>query len=266
MDKLWLLSFNTFEDALRRRVIYILLFVALLFGIQTLYQLVYMRMAASAGESEMLASMKGQLVLSLFGMMEFWGMLLAVFLGSVAVSSEVKSRTIIPVLSRPVERVPFFFAKWLGTLAFLTLFLAVGLAAGLAIAAYWQLYPSTVFVLGMVEMFLTVAIVSGLSLGLSSVLHPVLAGGTALVLWFLPAFTAELAHHPNVFLSFIAVAARTIAPARLDESLLENGLLKGLTNPDYKLYVEVLVENALYAGAAVLAGALVFRRREIAVK
>lgn len=266
MGKLWVLSFNTFEDALRRRVIYILILVALLFGIQTLYQLVYMRMAESAGEGEMLTSMRGQLVLSLFGMMDFWGTILATFLGSVAVSGEVKSRTIIPVLSRPVDRAPFFFAKWIGTVGFLALFLAVGVAAGLAIAAYWELYPSAVFVLGLVEMFITVAIVSGVSLALSTVLHPVLAGGCALVLLFLPVFTADLQHHPNDFFHFVAVAARTIAPARLDESLLENGLLKGLTNPDYGLYIEVLAENALYACAAVLGGALLFRRREIAVK
>ena len=266
MDKLWLLSFNTFEDALRRRVIYILLFVALLFGIQTLYQLVYMQMAESAGESEMLTGMRGQLVLSLFSMMEFWGTLLAVFLGSVALSGEVKSRTIIPVLSRPVERVPFFFAKWLGTVGFLALFLGVGVAAGLAVAAYWDLYVSTVFAIGILEILLTVAIVSGLSLSLSSVLHPVLSGGTALIVLYLPMFTAYLEHHPNHFYAFVALAARTVAPARLPESLLENGLLKGLTNPDYGLYVEVLVENVLYACVAVLAGALAFRRREIAVK
>jgi hypothetical protein len=40
----------------------------------------------------------------------------------------------------------------------------------------------------------------------------------------------------------------------------------GILQPDYPLYAAVLAENALYAFAAVLAGALVFRHREILVK
>ena len=45
MGSFGILAFNTFEDAMRRKVIYILLFIGILFGIQALYQLAYMGMA-----------------------------------------------------------------------------------------------------------------------------------------------------------------------------------------------------------------------------
>jgi hypothetical protein len=115
-------------------------------------------------------------------------------------------------------------------------------------------------------MFLGAVVLSALSLGFSSLLHPVAAGGTALLVTALPSMTAGFAAHPNIALRTAATTARYLAPAALEESLLSSGLVMGLLEPDYPLYAAVLAENALYAFAVVLAGALVFRHREILVK
>jgi ABC-type transport system involved in multi-copper enzyme maturation permease subunit len=95
MDRLWILAWNSFEDALRRRILYLLVFLGLFVGAYALYEMVYMSMAASAGETEMLQSMKSQFVLQVFGIVEFVTVVLAIFLGSVALANELKSRTII---------------------------------------------------------------------------------------------------------------------------------------------------------------------------
>jgi hypothetical protein len=62
-----------------------------------------------------------------------------------------------------------------------------------------------------------------------------------------------------------ATTARYLAPAGSRIASFER-LVKGLLQPDYPLYTAVLAENAHYAFAAVLAGALLFRHREILVK
>jgi ABC-type transport system involved in multi-copper enzyme maturation permease subunit len=266
MDRLWILAWNSFEDALRRRILYLLVFLGLFVGAYALYEMVYMSMAASAGETEMLQSMKSQFVLQVFGIVEFFTLVLAIFLGSVALANELRSRTIVPVLSRPIGRVSFFFAKWLGVVSFLALFLGCGVSAVTAIALYWELEPSSLFYLGILQMFLGAVVLSALSLGFSSLLHPVAAGGTALLVTALPSMTAGFAAHPNIALRTAATTARYLAPAALEESLLSSGLVMGLLEPDYPLYAAVLAENALYAFAVVLAGALVFRHREILVK
>jgi ABC-2 type transport system permease protein len=266
MASVWTIALNAWEDALRRKVIYILFFVALLFGAQALYGLAYMEMAATAGEIEMLAQMRGQIVLSLFGMMEFWSLVLAVFLGSVAVSSEIRNRTIVAVLSRPVERWQFFLAKWLGTLAFIAMFLGAGTLVGVGLCWYWELYPSALFAFGIAELFVQLGVLSGVSLALSSFLNPVLAGGGALVLFYASYLTGVFAHRPRGVLNFISDLGYFLAPARMPDNLLESGLIKGVLDPNYGLYSAVLAENALYAVAAMVAGALVFQHREIAVK
>jgi ABC-type transport system involved in multi-copper enzyme maturation permease subunit len=266
MAEFWLVASNTFEEALRRKIIYILVFVGLVLGAEGLYNLVYMGMAEQAGETEMLASMRASFLLSLFTMMEVWGVILAVFLGSVALSSEIKNRTIVPVLSRPVGRFSFFCAKWAGTMGFLGVFVGLGVLAGIALTLHWSLSPTPLFALGILEIFVTVAVLSALSVAISSFFHPVLAGGGALIVLYANALLGSFANHPNAVLSALGNAGRYLGPAQIPVSLLESGLTKGLLNPDYGLYVSVLCENAGYALVAILAGGLIFQSREIYIR
>ena len=266
MGSFALLTFNTFEGAVRRKVLYILLFIGLLVGIRAIYQFAFMGMLESAGNVEMLANLRGQFVLSILGLVQFWGLVLSVFLGAVALSSEIKNRTVVPVLSRPVGRVSFFFARWVGTLAFLLLFVGVGVVAALGLALYWGLSPSLLFVFGVVEMALTIAVVTSVAVALSTVAHPVLAGGGAMMLLWLQDVTSLAGDHPSKLASFVVATGRYLSPARSPVVLLESGLTKGLLDPDYALYLSVLAENAGYALAAALAGALVFRFRELRLR
>lgn len=263
MGSFRILAINALEETLRRKALYILLFVGLLITLRGIYGLVYMGMAEYAGETELLTQMRGQFVLSMFATMGLAGELLATFLGAVGLSTEIKHRTIVPVLSRPVGRASFFFAKWTGTVAFLILFVGIGAAAALAVSFHWGLHPSPLFALGVAEMILGVAIVSAVSLALSTLFHPVLAGGGALVIVHLPLLMAPWGDHPRAAVRVLVDGASYLSPARSPVALLESGLVKGLLDPDYALYLSVLAENAGYAFAAVLAGALVFRHREL---
>lgn len=266
MGSFGILVLNTFEEAMRRKVIYILLFIGILFGIQALYQLAYMGMAEYAGDTEMLTNLRGQFVLSIFGLMRFCGLLLGVYLGAVALSTEIRNRTIVPVLSRPVSRMNFFFAKWVGTLVFLTVFVSAGAVVGIGMMLYWDLRPSVLFGFGVAEILLELAIVSSVGLALSSVVHPVLSGGGALLLFTLGDLTQFLSGHPSRLASFVVAAGRYLSPAGSPVDFLESGIVKSVLEPDYGLYLSVLAENAGYAVAATLTGALVFRFREIRVR
>jgi ABC-type transport system involved in multi-copper enzyme maturation permease subunit len=210
--------------------------------------------------------MRGQIILSLFGMMEFWSLVLAVFLGAVAVSSEIKNRTILSVLSRPVERWQFFLAKWLGTLGFLVVFLGAGAIVGVALSHHWQLDPSPLFALGVAELFVRLAVFSGVSIGLSSLVNPVVAGGGAVLVIFLGELSSMLREHPIRVLRYLGEGGYFLSPAGMPENLLESGLTKGVIEPSYGLYGAVIAENMLYALAVVVAGALLFSRRELIVK
>src|SRR5207248_2637220 len=90
------------------------------------------------------------------GVLNMWSSgatLIGLFLGATAVSAEVKSKTIVTVLARPVGRAEYLLGKWLGIQLFVLLFVGVGAVAGCAAVHYFQVQPSGLFPLAIGELF-----------------------------------------------------------------------------------------------------------------
>jgi ABC-type transport system involved in multi-copper enzyme maturation permease subunit len=107
---------NTFRETVRERVLYNLVFFALV-------------MTASAlllGQVSIRQDEKIVKDLGLAGI-DFFGTLIAVFIGVGLVSKEIERRSLYPLLAKPLSREEFFLGKFLG-LAF-TLFVNTGVMA-----------------------------------------------------------------------------------------------------------------------------------------
>jgi ABC-type transport system involved in multi-copper enzyme maturation permease subunit len=191
---------------------------------------------------------------------------LAVFLGAVGVSSEINGKTIVNVLSRPVERASYLIGRWLGTVVFLLAFQILGMLLAVVIGQIFDVrFPPTAW-LGMVEMFINALFFSGVSLSLSVMMPPVPAGACAVLLSMLPAMVSNLTKNPRWFLRLPAIAAYYAGPAQMPINLVSDSFSKQLLHPDYTLYIQVLAENLLYAVAAFTIGCIVFTRRELRLR
>jgi ABC-type transport system involved in multi-copper enzyme maturation permease subunit len=105
---------NTVRDAVRSRVLYILLFFSLvMIATSTLVA------SLSYVERERILQDVG------FGAIRFFGAAIAIFVGVGLVHREVERRTIYTILSKPVSRAQFLAGKYLGLVATLWLQLAV---------------------------------------------------------------------------------------------------------------------------------------------
>ena len=104
MDKLIIIALNAFQETLRRRVFYVVLLLSLIVVIGISSEMFYLRMARQAGETQILASVGAELLKQVLGIWDFAALFLALFLGAIGVSSEITAKTIVHVLSRPVER------------------------------------------------------------------------------------------------------------------------------------------------------------------
>lgn len=105
---------TTVGEALRRRVLLIILFVALAFLIiaPSLHQL------TPRGQTETLIDMT-------LGVLKMTAAILAVTLTVYLIPNEVDRRTIYTILSKPVERYQFLLGKFLGSVAALALMIAL---------------------------------------------------------------------------------------------------------------------------------------------
>jgi ABC-type transport system involved in multi-copper enzyme maturation permease subunit len=118
MNRIWYIAANTFREAVRDRVLYNLVFFALLMvGTTPLFGKI------SIGLERIILVNLGLTAISLFGIV------IAVFIGTGLVSKEIEKKTLYTVLSRPVRRWEFIVGKYFGlsgTLAANTAAMAFG--------------------------------------------------------------------------------------------------------------------------------------------
>jgi ABC-type transport system involved in multi-copper enzyme maturation permease subunit len=109
---------NTVRDAVRNRVLYVLVFFSLvMIGTSVLLA------TLSYVERERILQDVG------LGAIRFFGAAIAIFMGVGLIHREVERRTIYTILSKPVTRAQFLAGKYLGLVATLWLQLAIMVAA-----------------------------------------------------------------------------------------------------------------------------------------
>lgn len=105
MLKILAIARNTFKEAVRNRVLYILLIFALLI------------MASSGVISDLTFAAKDKIIKDLgLASINFFGLLIAVFVGIGLVYNEMDKKTIYTIISKPIDRYQFILGKYGGLL------------------------------------------------------------------------------------------------------------------------------------------------------
>ena len=112
MTKIAIIALNTFKEAVRNRVLYILLAFAIL-------------LLLSAGIVSDLSIANPQHTIRALGLsaINFFSVLIAIFIGVGLVYNEIDKRTIYTIVSKPIDRTHFILGKYFGLL--LTIFINV---------------------------------------------------------------------------------------------------------------------------------------------
>jgi len=105
MAKVWAIAFNTFKEAVRNRILYILLIFAIVF------------LLFSGAVRELTISAQEKVIRSLgLGCINIFGLLIAVFVGIGLVYNELDKKTIYTIISKPIDRWQFILGKYFGLL------------------------------------------------------------------------------------------------------------------------------------------------------
>lgn len=103
--KVWAIAFNTLREAIRDRILYLLLFFAL--AALTLSRFLAI---ITVGDRVKIITDVGLAAISLFGT------LMAIFMGTSLVFKEIDKKTIFTLLSKPIHRHQFLLGKYFGLL------------------------------------------------------------------------------------------------------------------------------------------------------
>jgi ABC-type transport system involved in multi-copper enzyme maturation permease subunit len=178
------IAFNTFREAVRDRVLYNLVFFAILMvGAALLFGQI------SVGIHLIVLINLGLTAISLFGVV------IAIFIGIGLVSKEIEKRTLYTVLARPLRRWEFILGKFLGlvgTLVVNTFFMAIGFFAGVLYLAHALHRQDVNLVIALYFIVLQFVIVTAVALLFSSFSSPLLSAVFTFSLFVIGTFAEDL--------------------------------------------------------------------------
>jgi Cu-processing system permease protein len=247
---------NTFREAVRDRVLYNLVFFAVLMA------------GASILIGQISIDIERQVVVNLgLTAVSLFGVVIAIFIGIGLVSKEIEKRTLYTVLSRPVRRWEFVLGKFFGlslTLVVNTVCMSAGVFVALLYVAHGLQRGDVSVVVAIYFIMLEFVVVTALALLFSSFSSPLLSAVMAFALFIVGTFAEDLrgfaAMSQGVTRAAATVAAylvpnfaalNVIAPAAHAQPIARSLIA---FNTVYAL---------LYAGAAIAGAVLIFERRNL---
>jgi ABC-type transport system involved in multi-copper enzyme maturation permease subunit len=178
----WAVVANTFREAIRDKVLYNLVFFALL----------VMGASVVIGNMTLGESIKIILDLSLAAMSVF-GLLIAIFVGIGLVHKEIQRRTVYMLLAKPILRRNFVIGKYLGLMLVIALNVAVMTAALLALMALYS--PEGVYggiFVAVLLILVELMVVTAVAVLFSTFSTPTISAMLTLGVWVIGRFSSDL--------------------------------------------------------------------------
>ncbi len=253
MNRVLALAASTFQEAIRHRILYLLLFFAV--GMIAASRLLSM---LTVGEDDKIIKDVGMSAINVFGV------LIALFVGVGLIFREMEKRTVLVTLSGPVARWEYLLGKYFGLAGAITLNAALMALMLFGILLYRGAFSGSlvtaVFMLWVELMFITSVAVffSTLSTPIFSALFTAGAYIVGHMTWSLPMLEAKV---PEGFWRDVVHGLYLLLPD------LEYGDVRALAVHGVEIpFDRVLwgtVYGLSYAGLLLLAACLIFRRRDL---
>ena len=209
MRRAGIVALNTFREAVRDRVLYSLVFFALLM------------MAAAIVVGQISIGIEESVIVSLgLSAISVIGLLISIFLGVALVSKEMEKRTLYALLAKPVRRWEFLLGKFGGlvlTLAVNTAAMALGLLLVMLYVKHSLERSDAVVLVAVYFILLKLALIVALALLFSCYTTPLLAILFTAGLYIVGLYVQELRNLPVDVMSL-----RTAAFAKWLSYLLPN--------------------------------------------
>jgi ABC-type transport system involved in multi-copper enzyme maturation permease subunit len=188
MRRAGIVALNTFREAVRDRVLYNLVFFALLM------------MAAAVVVGQISIGIEESVIVSLgLSAISVIGLLISVFLGVALVSKEMDKRTLYALLAKPVRRWEFLLGKFGGlvlTLALNTAAMALGLLLVMLYVKHLLERSDAVVLVAVYFIWLKLTMIVALALLFSCYTTPLLAILFTAGLYFVGLYVGELRNLP----------------------------------------------------------------------
>lgn len=256
IGRLSAISFNTFREAVRDRVLYnLILFALLLVATAPLFGEI------SIGVERLILVNVGLSAISLFGIV------IAIFIGIGLVSKEIEKKTLYTILSRPVRRWEFIAGKFMGLLMTLTvnaMFMAIGFYLALLVVSRGLTQDDAGLLLAIYFIILEFFVMTAITLLFSTFSSPIFAAIFAFALFVIGTFAEDLRNFAALthgLIRWLATGVAYLVPNFASLNVVTQAAHSQF--PGGKLVLLNTVYALLYSAAATAAAVLIFERRNL---
>ena len=247
------IAWNTFRENLRDKILYNLLFFAMLvIGMSVLLG------GLTISEQKKIVTDMGLAAINLFGV------IIAIFVGIGLVSKEIERRTVYTIMARPISRAQFILGKYFGLI--LTLLINVLIMTAVFFGTLWMdrtpVHPALLQAVQLI--FMELLLVTALALFFSTFSSATLSGILTLAIYVVGHLTADLKDLAEKTHSGLVKAVMTglyyVCPNL--EALNVKGQASAGTAVALSYQALASAYGLLYAAMLITAACLVFRYRE----
>lgn len=256
IGRLSAISFNTFREAVRDRVLYnLILFALLLVATAPLFGEI------SIGVERLILVNVGLSAISLFGIV------IAIFIGIGLVSKEIEKKTLYTILSRPVHRWEFIAGKFMGLLMTLTvnaMFMAIGFYLALLVVSRGLTHDDAGLLLAIYFIILEFFVMTAITLLFSTFSSPIFAAIFAFALFVIGTFAEDLRNFAALthgLIRWLATGVAYLVPNFASLNVITQAAHSQF--PGGKLVLLNTGYALLYSAAATAAAVLIFERRNL---
>ena len=255
-SRLSAITWNTFREAVRDRVLYnLVLFVLLLVASAPLFSQI------SIGLEKLMLVNVGLSSISLFGV------IIAIFVGIGLVSKEIEKKTLYTILSRPVRRWEFIAGKYLGLLLTLVVnaaLMTVGFYAALLIFIGGLKKADAMLLAAIYFILLQFMIMVAVTLLFSTFSTPIFSAIFAFALFVIGTFGEDLKNFAAMShgaTRWLATAAAYVMPNFTSLNVIAQ--VAHEQSVSARLVIFNTVYAVLYSIAVTTAAVLIFERRNL---
>lgn len=254
MKKLSVIIYNTFLESFRSKIMYICLVFALaMIGLAPLLG------SVSAGEEKKVIQDMGLSAIS------FFGVLIAILVGTTLVYNEIEKKTIYTILSKPVERYQFFLGKYLG-LCFTLLVVMATMALFLIPFLWWNGISLTLALFqALVLEFLSLCLLTAFATFFSALTTPILTAffTTSLYLIGITVYTIQVPEQAKEIASYLMplYKAMSYLIPNFQNFNIKVRVAHGLSVP-WTEFGYALSYGLLYIAIVLVLGIILFQRKD----
>ncbi len=180
--KVLAITINTFREAIKDRILYSLLFFALLMIASS----VLLSMLAIGDQAPKIIKDVGLAAISIFGL------LIAIFMGIQLVYKEIDKKTIYTIISKPITRYEFLLGKYFGLVLTLIVEVAVMTVSYMFIVWVYVGYLDLVLLKAVLLIFFELMIITAVALMFSTFSTPTLSGLFTLGIYVIGHLSSDL--------------------------------------------------------------------------